>query len=251
MAVAERPVALVTGAAQGLGLGIAGAFAAAGYDVAVVDLDPAAVDAAAGALAARGGRAIGIRGDVTDRGDVDASVARTIHELGRLDVLVNNAQATRLASVLDTTMADLDAVWRSGLVGTWQCMQAAFPHLETTRGCVLNLVSGAGLSAPAGYAAYAATKEAIRTLTRVAAVEWGHRGVRVNAISPSARTAALERWARERPEEYAARVHEIPLGRFGDPEHDIGSVAVFLASPAASYITGNTTVVDGGVHYLG
>jgi NAD(P)-dependent dehydrogenase (short-subunit alcohol dehydrogenase family) len=247
----DRRVALVTGAAQGLGFGLASAFAAEGYDIAIVDLDEAMVQAAAAKLRERGVRALGMRGDVSHRGDVDAFVARVVDELGRLDVLVNNAQTTRMKAVLDTTDEDLELTWRSGFAGSLYCMQAAFPHLRATKGCVINLASGAGLSAPRGYAVYAATKEAIRTLTRIAALEWGEHGVRVNVISPGAQTAALDRWAAERPEEYRARTAQIPLGRFGDPEADIGKAVVFLASPAASYITGNTLVVDGGAHYLG
>lgn len=247
----QNRVALVTGAAQGLGNGIAAAFAGAGYDIAIADLRASDATAAASALESRGIRAKGLEADVSSRSQVDAMVAKVAAEFGGIDVLVNNAQTTRMASVLDTTEDDLELVWRSGFAGSLWCMQAAFPHLRERRGCVINLASGAGLSANPGYAIYAATKEAIRTLTRVAALEWGREGVRVNAISPSARTAALDRWAAERPEEYEARAAQIPLGRFGDPEADIGRVAVFLASADAAYITGATIVADGGAHYLG
>jgi NAD(P)-dependent dehydrogenase (short-subunit alcohol dehydrogenase family) len=209
------------------------------------------VKAAAEKLRERGVRAIGMRGDVSHRPDVDAFVGQAVNELGRLDVLVNNAQTSRMQPVLETTDEDLELTWRSGFAGSLYCMQAAFPHLRETKGCVINLASGAGLSAPRGYAVSGATKEAIRTLTRIAALEWGEYGVRVNVISPGAQTAALDRWAAERPDEYKARSAQIPLGRFGDPENDIGQAVLFLASPAASYITGNTLVVDGGAHYLG
>jgi NAD(P)-dependent dehydrogenase (short-subunit alcohol dehydrogenase family) len=251
MAGDERRVALVTGAAQGLGNGIAAAFAGAGYDIALADLREGDAVAAAAALESRGVRAVGLEADVSRRDQVEAMVASVVATLGGIDVLVNNAQTTRIASVLDTSEDDLELVWRSGFAGSLWCMQAAFAHLRERRGSVINLASGAGLSANAGYAIYGATKEAIRTLTRVAAIEWGRDGVRVNVISPSARTAALDRWAAERPGEYEARAAQIPLGRFGDPEADIGRVAVFLASPDASYITGATIVADGGSHYLG
>jgi NAD(P)-dependent dehydrogenase (short-subunit alcohol dehydrogenase family) len=245
-------VALVTGAAQGLGFGIASAFAAAGYHVAIFDVAETDLDKASDALRARGApRALALRTDVTDRAQVDAAIARVAAELGSLHVLVNNAQQTRHQSVLDTTDAALDSVWRSGYVGSLYCMQAAFPHLQATKGCVINLASGAGLQPRVGGAAYASTKEAIRALTRVAALEWGHQGVRVVSISPSAHTDALDRWAQEFPEEYAVRTAQIPLERFGDPELDVGRVAVFLASPEASYITGTTIVVDGGAYHLG
>ena len=247
----ERRVALVTGAAQGLGLGIASAFARAGYDVAIVDVRAGGLADAERTLRAHGRRVLTATGDVTRRDEMRSFVGRVVDELGRLDVLVNNAQVTRLGAVLDVTDDDLDAVWRSGFAGTLVCMQAAFAALAATGGCVVNLGSGAGLTANAGYAVYGATKEAIRTLTRVAALEWGPHGVRVNALSPAARTAAFDRWAAEHPDEAAGRIATIPLRRMGDPERDIGEVAVFLASEAASYITGATIVVDGGAHYLG
>jgi NAD(P)-dependent dehydrogenase (short-subunit alcohol dehydrogenase family) len=246
------PAAFVTGASPGgIGRGIGRALARAGYDIAYLDVDAGNLDGAVTEIHELGARAFVFAGDVADRAAVDDAIARVVAQTGRLDVLVNNAQATELASVLDTTLDALERVWRSGVVGTLNGMQAAYPHLVTTGGSVINLVSGAALSATPGYGAYAATKSAIKTLTRVTATEWGPAGVRVNAISPSARTPALERWAKDRPDEAAARERAIPLQRFGDAEHDIGRVAVFLASADAAYVTGQTIVVDGGVHQLG
>ncbi len=138
-----------------------------------------------------------------DRDAVQRAVDEVVERWGRVDVLVNNAQETRIAAVLDTDDEAADAVWRSGFLGTLHCMQVAHPYLAATRGAIVNLASGAGLSADPGYAAYGATKEAIRTLTRVAAREWGSDGVRVNAISPSARTPAFDRWQIEHPQEAA------------------------------------------------
>ena len=242
----------MTGASPGgIGRGIGRALARAGHDVAYLDIETANLGGAVTEVEELGGRGFGFGGDVADRAAVDDAVGRLVTETGRLDVLVNNAQASEVASVLDTSLDALERVWRSGLVGTFNCMQAAHPHLVDTGGCVINIVSGAALSATPGYGAYAATKSAIRTLTRVTATEWGPDGVRVNALSPSAVTPALEAWARQRPEEAAAREQAIPLQRFGNAEHDIGRVAVFLAGPDAGYVTGQTIVVDGGVHHLG
>jgi NAD(P)-dependent dehydrogenase (short-subunit alcohol dehydrogenase family) len=248
----RRRVALVTGASQGLGLGIATAFAAADHNVAIVDIDGRHLESAADVLSRKGdGDALALTADVTKPDDISAAIAQITEAFGGLDVLVNNAQVTRHQSVLDTSIEDVEVVWRSGYVGSLLCMQAAFPYLSASRGCVINLASGAGITPRPGGAAYGATKEAIRALTRVAALEWGPHGVRVLAISPAARTAALDRWAEEYPEEYAVRETQIPLVRFGDPELDIGRVAVFLSSPEASYITGTTIVVDGGTYHLG
>jgi NAD(P)-dependent dehydrogenase (short-subunit alcohol dehydrogenase family) len=244
-------VAIVTGAAQGLGYGIAAALATAGHRIAVFDLDAAASEGAAQRLTGeRGAIALGLACDVRDREAVQRAVDEVVERWGRLDALVNNAQETRIASVLDTDDETAEAVWRSGFVGTLHCMQVAHPYLAATGGAVVNLASGAGLSADPGYAVYGATKEAIRTLTRVAAREWGPDGVRVNAISPSARTPAFDRWQVEHPEEAAARIARIPLARLGDAELDIGAAVVFLTGPSATYITGTTLVIDGGVHHL-
>jgi NAD(P)-dependent dehydrogenase (short-subunit alcohol dehydrogenase family) len=245
-----RSVALVTGAARGLGLGFVHAFARAGYDVTLVDVEPSVHDSAA-RVPERGDAALALVADVADREAFAAAIDATVRRFGRLDVLVNNAQSGGArVSLLDTSPDRLESTWRSGFLGTVNGMQLAHPHLARTRGCVINLVSGAALAANAGYGIYASTKAAIRTITHVAATEWGPDGIRVNAISPSARTPALDEWAKANPEEYEARCAQIPLGRFGDPEADIGAVAVFLAGPSASYITGQTIVVDGGAYYL-
>jgi NAD(P)-dependent dehydrogenase (short-subunit alcohol dehydrogenase family) len=249
-ATGVKPVALVTGAARGLGLGFVRAFARAHYDVVLIDVEPSVHESAA-AVSSDDANALGLVADVTDRDEFAAAIDATVARFGRLDVLVNNAQTggARIA-LLDTSPERLDATWRSGFVGTVNGMQLAHPHLVRSKGCIINLVSGAALAANAGYGVYASTKSAIKTITHVAAMEWGPAGVRVNAISPSARTEALDEWARANPHEYEVRRTQIPLGRFGDPETDIGAVAVFLASPAASYITGQTIVVDGGAYHL-
>ena len=242
---------MITGAARGIGLGIAQAFAEQGDAVALIDVDPA-VTAAADELSDTGVEAHGYVGDVATRADVARCVDDIVDRFGRIDVLVNNAQAGgNPAPVIETTPEHLELAWRSGFAGTFHAMQLAYPHLRATGGCVINMVSGAALSEPAGFGAYAATKSAIRTLTRIAATEWGPDGVRVNAISPSARSPALDAWAEAHPADYAARIAHVPLGRMGDARDDIGAVACFLASPSASYITGQTIVVDGGVHHLG
>jgi NAD(P)-dependent dehydrogenase (short-subunit alcohol dehydrogenase family) len=153
--------------------------------------------------------------------------------------------------VLEITPRDLDVVWRTSFVGTLTFMQASFEYLKEARGVVINVGSGAGLrSDPAGMGLYASVKEAIRTLTRATAVEWGPFGIRVNAIVPLALSPSLEVFANQNPDDYGRVLASVPLQRIGDCEDDIGRAVAFLAGPAAGYITGTTLMLDGGQAYL-
>jgi NAD(P)-dependent dehydrogenase (short-subunit alcohol dehydrogenase family) len=125
-------------------------------------------------------------------------------------------------------------------------MRAAYPHLVRTRGNVINFGSGAAFDALPTQGAYAAAKEAIRTVSKIAAVEWGPQGVRVNIVCPFANSPGVQAWAQYAPDDYQSQLSKVPLRRIGDCETDIGAAAVFLASDAASYITGHTLMVDGG-----
>lgn len=125
-------------------------------------------------------------------------------------------------------------------------MKHAFPYLKETKGSVINFASGAGLSGKPGQASYAAAKEGIRGMSRVAATEWGPYGINVNVICPLVMTTALEQWREEYPDVYNQTIKGIPLGRFGDAEKDIGGTCLFLASEAAAYITGETITMQGG-----
>lgn len=247
---AEARVVIVTGAGRGVGRGIALAFASEGDRVAVLEVDPHTAADTETALRERGVDAMGIACDVGDKAAVDAAVARIVAAWGRVDVVVNNAQAVRFATVIDTTDEDADVMWRSGFLGTLHVMQAAQPHLSKTGGCVINLISGAVLGGLGESGIYGAVKAAIRVLTRAASTEWGPLGVRVNCISPSAQTPALDVWKERYPEAYEKRAKLIPLQRFGDPEADIGRAVVLLASADAHYITGSTVTVDGGAYFL-
>lgn len=243
-------VVVVTGAGRGVGRGIALAFAAEGERVAVLELDAATAADTEAALRERGVDAVGIACDVGDAAAVDLAIAAIVERWGRVDVVVNNAQSVRFASVLNTTDYDADVMWRSGFLGTMHVMQAAHPHLVESGGSIINLISGAVLGGFGESGVYGAVKAAIRVLTRSAAVEWGPLGVRVNCISPSAQTPALDVWKEKYPEAYEKRAKVIPLQRFGDPEHDIGRAVVLLASEDAHYITGSTVTVDGGAYFL-
>lgn len=247
--MSER-VVIVTGAGRGVGRGVALAFAAEGCAVGVLELDPATAGDTAAEIHRRGSRAVAVACDVGDKPLVEAAVEEVVNAFGGVDVVINNAQAVRFNTVLETTDEDADVMWRSGFLGTLHVMQAAFPHLKARQGVIINVISGAMLGGFGKSGVYGSVKAAIRTLTRSAAVEWGPQGVRVNCISPSAQTPALDIWKEQFPEAYKARAQVIPLQRFGDPEHDIGRALVALASPDAHYITSATVTVDGGAYFL-
>lgn len=240
--------ALVTGAGQGIGRGIALAMAAEGAAVAVVELDERSGSRTAAEIEKLGGRALAVRCDVRVRAEVQAAVAAVVAEFGALDVLVNNACAAATdVPLVDVSDDDMALAWQSGVLGSLYLMQSCHPHLRGRKSSVLNVGSIAGVQGMAGCAAYGPAKEAIRSLTKVAAREWGPEGIRVNCLCPNADSPARRRWREEHPEIAAgAEIENIPLGRVGDCERDIGGAAVFLATAEARYITGHTLMVDGG-----
>lgn len=241
MSALDGRVALVTGGGQGVGLGIARAFVAAGARVALVDRERERVERAAAEI---GGLAL--VGDVVLPEDAARCCDETVARLGRLDVLVNNAHHVIGQALLDVSDESLETVWSTGFLGAFNFMKAARPHLG--RGAsVINVVSSVMLKTDtSGFALYAATKTAIRSMTRTLACEWGPDGIRVNALSPQTDSPAWQRWSQANPERAARILSEIPLGQVGDAERDVGPVAVFLASDASRYVTGSLVLADGG-----
>lgn len=244
----EGKVALITGAGQGIGLAIARAFASAGARIAITGRDGAKIGRAATEIAALGTEVLTLPGDAADRAVAKASVDAVVKRFGNLDVLVNNAQA----SVPGVPLADIDddmvaLSMGSGLYGTLYHMQAAYPHLKVRGGSIINFGSRTGTAGEVGFGIYAATKEGIRGLSRVAAREWGPDGIRVNVICPAALSDAAKKFALDFPERNQYFLSIIPLRRLGDPESDIAPVAVFLASDEARYVTGQTINVEGGM----
>jgi meso-butanediol dehydrogenase/(S,S)-butanediol dehydrogenase/diacetyl reductase len=243
--------AIVTGAGQGVGRGVALALSAEGAAVMLMGRTAAKVESVAAEIVARGGRASSVSGDVKQAADIEHCVAATLDEFGSIDILVNNAQEVPLGHLLDVTDAAFLAGWESGPLATLRFMRLCHPHLKGG-GAVVNMGSRAGIRPdPVRRGAYAAVKEAIRALTRAAAMEWAADGIRVNAILPYAMSPALEQLAAERPDEFDVTRRAIPLQRIGDPETDIGRAVVFLVSPDSGYITGATIPVDGGNAFLG
>lgn len=246
----DGKVALVTGGGQGVGLGIAEALGAAGASLAIVDIDAARAAAAVAQLRSAGRVAEAFVADVADVARVRGAIDAVMLGLGRLDVIVNNAHTVIPGRVLDITEDDLETVWSTGFLGAWNVMQAARPHLG--RGAsIINIVSSVMLKTDtSGFALYAATKSAIRSLTRTVAVEWGEAGIRVNALSPQTTSPAWVEWSARNPAAAQKILEEIPLGYVGDAEKDVGPVAVFLASDASAYLTGGLLLADGGRGHL-
>jgi NAD(P)-dependent dehydrogenase (short-subunit alcohol dehydrogenase family) len=210
----------------------------------------ATLDQVAAEIAERGAKAVAIVGDVADGADCTSAVAETVAQFGALDVLVNNAQAFAFGSVADIDLADVEAGWQSGPMGTLRLMRAALPHLREG-GAVVNVSSSATSDGDgAGTGAYAAAKAAIEALSRAAAVEWADEGVRVNVVIPFSRTPSVEAVlsAYEGVEEQV--LAQVPMGRWGDAEREIGRAVAFLCGPDASFITGTSLAVDGGSTYL-
>ncbi|PEQ13914.1 short-chain dehydrogenase [Novosphingobium sp. PC22D] len=240
-------VALITGAGQGVGLGIAQAFCAQGAAVVITGRDAARLEAAREAIEARGGRVAIFAGDAARRENAQAAVALAVERFGRLDVLVNNAQARRSGVPLEEiTEADMDLALSTGPVATLLHMQEAFPQLREHRGAVINFGSKMGMQPMAGIGSYAAAKEAIRALTRSAAREWGKHGIRVNVLNPASLGETGRAYFESRPDELEKLCADVALGHFGDAETEIGAVAVFLASDESRYVTGQTLNADGG-----
>ncbi|MFA4916541.1 MAG: SDR family oxidoreductase [Syntrophales bacterium] len=245
--VLKGKVAIITGAGDGVGLGIARAFAKEGAIISTIGRRYEKVAAMADEIKAMGGKALAIKGDVGIRADVNALVEATVKEFGTVDILVNNAMAYNIKALEDTTDEDIDKIMRSAVYGSIYCMQACFPYLKKRGGKIINFGSMAGLYGLKNHAAYSAAKEGIIGLTRTAALEWSQYGIQVNAIAPLAASAAWDNFAKTSPpEQVKAFLDMIPAGYMGDPEKHVGRVCVFLASPDSDWITSRTLFVDGG-----
>jgi NAD(P)-dependent dehydrogenase (short-subunit alcohol dehydrogenase family) len=244
----EDRVAIVTGGGQGVGLGIATAFAREGAHCVIADFNEETGTRAVEELEALGQTAHYASCDVTNRESVDATVASTIELFGKLDILVNNAQRApfKPTPIMEHTDQIVDLCFETGFRGTFYFMQAAYPHLKASRGRIINIASAAGLDGLAGQGAYGAAKEAIRAFSKTAAREWGRDGINVNIICPLARSPGVAKLLEHRPEMEKSMTAGQPIGRIGDCEKDIGPVAVFLASDDSRYVTGHTLPADGG-----
>ncbi len=239
--------ALVTGASRGIGQAIALALAEHGADVALNSRNAEALEKVAAEVEQRGRRAAVLPADVTDRAAVDAMVAAAASALGGLDIVVNNAGGTAfMVPFTDLRFSGWEKVMRLNVESTVHVLQASAPHLLAAgRASVINVASVAGLGATPALTPYGASKAAVISLTKSLAVEWATAGVRVNALCPGWTATELNRNLWENEQASAAMVATIPMGRWGAAEEMAGP-AVFLASDASSFMTGQVLVVDGG-----
>lgn len=245
--------AVITGAADGIGYGVALRFVAEGARVIIADWDDQRGPQVADELKALGGEAMFIRCDVNNKDNVFAAVDLCADQFGSVDILVNNAYRGDVPSRIEQKPDErFEESLRMCLYATKWAMERALPHMKARQwGRIINMASLNGVNAHMGSADYNAAKEAVRAYSRTAAREWASYGICVNVICPAAVSAAYRRFAELAPEVAAATAAANPMGRMGDPEADIGGVAVFLGSEDARYLTGNTLFVDGGSHING
>jgi NAD(P)-dependent dehydrogenase (short-subunit alcohol dehydrogenase family) len=249
----DNKVALVTGAAAGIGAAIAERFVEAGAAVVVFDINAQGARQVAQALS-RKGRALAIHGNVACEEDVQIAVARTVVEFGALDVLVNNAGIELTGRVVDLPAADWDRQLGVNLKGVFLFCKYAIPHLAKRGGAIVNISSVHAFVSYAGTPAYDAAKAGVIALTRALALDHGREGIRANAICPGyIDTSMLEAWVATQPDPEATREQVLslhPSGRIGTPR-DVAEAALFLASDAAAFISGTYLVVDGAMTAAG
>ena len=254
--------AIITGAGRAvlsdgrcgsIGYGIATAYAKEGANLVITGRNVTKLEEAKEELERLYGiKVLIVQADVNAGADnlsiVQQVVDKTMETFGRIDVLINNAQASASGVPLaDHTTDQFNLAMYSGLYAAFYYMKACHPHLAKTKGSVVNFASGAGLFGNFGQSAYAAAKEGIRGMTRVAATEWGKDGINVNVVCPLAWTAQLEQWSEANPEAFKANVHMPPMGHYGDPELEIGRPVVALCSPNMKYMSGETITLEGGM----
>lgn len=247
----DGKVAIVTGGGQGVGLGIATALADRGAHVAVVGRTAAKLESAVETIRRSGGAAAPFTCDVKDAAAVGATVAAIAGTFGRIDILVNNAQEVPLGTLLDVDDAAFTAGFDSGPLATLRFMKACHPHLRrdgaADSAVIVNLISSAARRWDmTGYGCYAAVKQAIVSLTRAAAAEWGVDGIRALAVAPHAESPGLKWWIENNPEEARAFFATIPLRRIGACRDDIGVAVAALCGPDFGYLTGAVIPLDGG-----
>ncbi len=244
---------LSDGSAGSIGYGIALAYAKEGANLVITGRNVKKLDDAKQELEADYGiKVLTVAADISAGADNEAIVndvvKQTIDTFGRIDVLINNAQASASGVPLaEHTTAQFDLALYSGLYATFYYMKACYPYLKETKGSVINFASGAGLFGNFGQCSYAAAKEGIRGMSRTAATEWGKDDINVNVICPLAWTAQLENFKLAYPEAFDKNVKMPPMGHYANPELEIGRVCVQLANPDFKYLTGETLTLEGGM----
>lgn len=237
---------IVTGAARGVGKGIARALTTRGASVLLVDRDEELLRATAAELSE--GSVDSLAVDLRESDAAERIVAAAVDAFGTVHALVNNAIATNEPKAFqDITEQDYDLVFDVGPRATFRLMQAVYPvFVSNGGGSIVNLGSGSGTQGLPRFGAYGAAKEAIRGMSKVAALEWGRHRIRVNVVCPYAETESIRAWREMDPQTYERTVRAVPLGRLGDVATDIGPVVCFLLSDDAAFVTGQTLMADGG-----
>lgn len=239
----EGQVIIVTGGAAGIGGAITSELTARGASVVAVDLNE---DAGKEKVDSNPEKIAFLNGDISKEAVAKEAVALAISKFGKLTGLVNNAHASRQKPLLELTEEDWALSMNTGLYGTLNFMKAAYLELKKAKGAIVNFGSGAGLLGQKNQGSYAAAKEAIRGLSRVAANEWAEDGIRVNVVCPLAFTEGVKQWKENFPEQYEEIISKNPLQRFGDPQKDVAPIIAFLLSADSQYMTGQTLMADGG-----
>jgi NAD(P)-dependent dehydrogenase (short-subunit alcohol dehydrogenase family) len=247
----EGKVCAVTGAASGIGAAVARSLAQVGAKVALLDRDAAGCEKIAAELVALGATAIAVACDTSSEASVNAAAQRVLGDLGRCDVLVNNAGMLRAGGLADVSLDDWNAVLAVNLTGYLLCARAFAAQMRGPksiggRGSIVNVASISGLTPQTGSGAYSASKAGVLLLSRQMAVEWGPQGIRSNAICPGMIRTALSAKFYEEPGFEAKRALVTASRRVGEPQ-DIADVALFLASPRSAYVNGAELAVDGGM----
>jgi NAD(P)-dependent dehydrogenase (short-subunit alcohol dehydrogenase family) len=244
----HRRVFIVTGAARGIGRGIAAALLERGASVLLVDIAGDHLAATTEEFSDAGYPVAQLVADLRDPDAPGCVVATAVNRFGTIHGLVNNAMATREPKPFtDITTSDFTLDYEVGARATFLLMQAVHPVLMARGGgAIVNLGSGSGTGGEPGWGAYAGAKEAIRGMSKVAALEWGRHGIRVNVVCPFAESDGVKRWRQVAPEDYQKAVKKVPLQRIGDPHTDVGALVGFLLGDDASFVTAQTIHVDGG-----
>ena len=236
-------VIIVTGGAAGIGGAMTTELTQRGACVVAVDLNE---DAGIKKAASNPQQIAFLKGDISKESVAKEAVALAVSKFGKLTSMVNNAHASRQKPLMDLTEEDWALSLDTGLKGTLNFMKAAYPELKKSQGSIVNFGSGAGLLGQENQASYAAAKEAIRGLSRVAANEWAKDGIRINIVCPLAMTEGVKQWKQKFPEQYEEVIGKNPMGRFGDPQKDVAPIVAFLLSDDSQYMTGQTLMADGG-----
>ncbi len=239
-------IALVTGAAQGIGREIAFALATDGADVAICDVNLEAAQKTATEIEGKGKKSLAIKANVASSADVTAMIEQIVEKFGRIDILVNNAGITRDGLILRMKDEDWDLVLSINLKGAFLCTKSALKHMAKQRsGTIINIASIVGAMGNAGQANYVASKAGLIGLTKTIAREYANRGITANAVAPGFIETAMTQALPESVRQELAK--QIPMGKLGTPE-DVANAVRFLASPWASYISGQVVHVNGGMY---